>query len=211
MKKILAVLMALIMILSFAACSKKPDEKAETEVITVNPERGTAENGNYNNDAFGIGLELSGDWYFLSDEEIASAMGTTADELFGEDVLAETEYLYDLYCVENSSNTTVSITYENLGTIGEYTSESDYLNTVVNQLLTATENSGVESSELSVVKVSGMDYPCLNLTLSYGGMTIHERMIVRKVGTWIGTVTFATLDEAELDTLTEALSFKLFE
>ncbi len=207
MKKLLAALLALIMILSFSACSEEQNEEENEVLIEVVPERGTVENGTYRNEAFGVSFDAPADWYFLTDEEIAQTMGSTAEQLFGEDVLAETDYIYDLYCVDMESGTTVSINYEDLGTIGEFTEASQYLETVLAQLL-STENPGITATELSVAKVGGEVVPCLNITLEAAGNTIYESMIVKKIGTWIGTVTMATLDEAELKTLAESISFE---
>jgi len=159
------------------------------------------------NEAFGISFDVPAEWYFLTDEEIAQTMGSTAEQLFGEDVLAQADYIYDLYCVDMESGTTVSINYENLGTIGEFTEESEYLETVLAQLLSGT-NPGITAAELSVAKVGKTTVPCLNITLEAGGNTIYESIIVKKIGTWIGTVTMATLEEAELETLAASISFE---
>lgn len=207
MKKLIAIFIAVMMILSLAACSEQQGEKDGEELIEVTPERGTVENGDYKNNAFGISFDAPEGWYFLTDEEIAQTMGSTAEQLFGEDVLAETDYIYDLYCVDLESGTTVSINYEDLGTIGEFTEESEYLETVLAQLL-SSENPGITATELSVAKIGDAAVPCLNLTLEAGGNTIYESMFVKKIGTWIGTVTMASLDEAELETLSASISFE---
>ena len=203
MKKLIAIFIALMMILSLAACSEQPED----ELIEVVPARGTTEEGFYKNEAFGISFDVPAEWYFLTDEEIAQTMGSTAEQLFGEDVLEQADYIYDLYCVDMESGTTVSINYENLGTIGEFTEESEYLETVLAQLLSGT-NPGITATELSVAKVGKTTVPCLNITLEAGGNTIYESIIVKKIGTWIGTVTMATLEEAELETLAASISFE---
>lgn len=207
MKKILAALLALIMILSLAACSEEAqEEKKSEELIEVIPERGTVENGFYNNEAFGVSFETPADWYFLTDEEIAQTMGSTAEKLYGENVLEDMDYIYDLYCVDMETGTTVSVNYENLGTIGQFTETNQYLETVLAQLLSSS-NPGITATELSVIKVDGTAVPCLNITLEAGDQTIYESIVVKKIGTWIGTVTLATLDEAEIETLAESISF----
>ena len=82
MKKLLAMILCAVMVFSFAACSET--EKAEVEAITITPERGTVENGIYENTTFGVKFEAGENWYFLSDDEIAMAMGVAAEEMFGE-------------------------------------------------------------------------------------------------------------------------------
>ena len=206
MKKLLAALLALMMIISLSACSGKQTDEMEAEAIEITPERGTVENGFYNNEAFGVSFETPADWYFLTDEEIAQTMGSTAEKLYGENILEDMDYIYDLYCVDMETGTTVSVNYENLGTIGQFTETNQYLETVLAQLLSSS-NTGITATELSVIKVDGTAVPCLNITLEASGQTIYESIIVKKIGTWIGTVTLATLDEAEIEILAESISF----
>ena len=207
MKKLLAALLALMMIISLSACSEEQTDEMEAEAIEVTPERGTLENGFYSNETFAVSFEAPEDWYFLSDEEIAQTMGSTAEQLYGENVLEDMDYIYDLYCVDMETGTTVSVNYENLGTIGQFTETNQYLETVLAQLLSSS-NPGITATELSVIKVDGTAVPCLNITLEASGQTIYESIIVKKIGTWIGTVTLATLDEAEIKTLAESISFE---
>ena len=207
MKKLLAALLALMMIISLSACSEEQTDEMEAEAIEVTPERGTLENGFYSNEAFGVSFETPEDWYFLTYEEIAQTMGSTAEQLYGENVLEDMDYIYDLYCVDMETGTTVSVNYENLGTIGQFTETNQYLETVLAQLLSSS-NPGITATELSVIKIDGTAVPCLNITLEASGQTIYESIIVKKIGTWIGTVTLATLDEAEIKTLAESISFE---
>ncbi len=205
MKKILALLLAMAMLLCLCACSEEKNE--DEEIIEVTPARGTVENGFYKNEAFGVSFEADPDWYFLSDAEIAQSMGVAAEKIYGEEIPEGAENIYDIYCVDMETNTTVSINYENLGTIGQFTEADEYLDAVVTQLLASGEDSGVTESELSVVKISGNDVPCLNITMEYSGMEIFQRVIVKKVGTWMGTITIATLDEAEIEELCAKIAF----
>ena len=208
MKKIIALLLALAMLLCLCACSEEEKPNDEKEIIEVTPARGTVENGFYKNEAFGVSFEADPDWYFLTDAEIAQSMGVAAEKIYGEEIPADADNIYDVYCVDMETNTTVSINYENLGTIGGFTSESQYLEMVVSQLLSAGEDSGVAASELSVTEISGENYPCLNITIEFSGMEIYQRVIVKSVGTWMGTVTIASLDEAEMDELCAKISFE---
>lgn len=208
MKKFFALLLAFAMLFSLAACSEEAAENEEPEeIIEVTPERGTVENGFYENKAFGISFDANENWYFLTDDEIAQSMGIAAEKVYSGEIPEDAENIYDLYCVDMETGTTVSINYEDLGTIGGFTTENEYLEIVVTQLFEAGTDSGVTESELSVAEISGEKFPCLNLTLETGGMKIYERIVVKKVGTWMGTVTFATLDESEIEDLCAKLSF----
>jgi len=206
MKKILAFMMAFAMLFSFAACSSEESKNGETAEIV--PERGTVENGIYKNSAFGFAFEAGENWYFLTDEEIASVMGVAAEEIYGEGTVIEGDHIYDVYCVDNETNATVSVNYENLGTLGEMTDANYYLETVMTQVLSTGAQSGVVDAVISNVKISGTKVPCLEIVLEYGDQKIYEKMIVKQIGTWMGTITVASLSEEELDSLVGKISFE---
>lgn len=207
MKKILAIMLALAMLLSFAGCTESGG-KSETEVITVNPARGTVSDGIYKNTAFGVSFEAGENWYFLTDAEIAQAMGVAAEAIYGEDAEITGDHIYDLYCVETSTNGTVSINYENLGTIGEITDANFYLETVMTQLLSTGTDNGIVDAVISNVKIDGAEVPCLSIVLNYDGTEIFQKVIVKQAGTWMSTITMASLSEDELSELVGKISFE---
>ncbi len=205
MKKISALIFALIMILSVAGCSGETEENPGAENFV--PERGTVENGIYENTAFGIKFETGENWYFLTDSEIAMAMGVAAEEMFGEGAEITGDNIYDIYCVENETGTTVSINHENLGTIAEFTDENYYLETVMTQLLSTGAQNGVVDAIISEIEVGSKKSPCLYIELNYGGETIYQYLTVKKSGSWMSTVTMASLTMEELDETLAKLSF----
>lgn len=205
MKKLLAMILCAVMVFSFAACSET--EKAEVEVVTITPERGTVENGIYENTTFGVKFEAGENWYFLSDDEIAMAMGVAAEEMFGEGTEITGDNIYDLYCVENATNATVSINHENLGTVGGFTDANYYLETVMTQLISTGVENGIADAVISEIKVGEEKVPCLDIVMEYSGTTIYQKVIVKQNGSWMSTVTMASLSEEELSSLVEKLEF----
>ncbi|MBR3962257.1 MAG: hypothetical protein IKK14_01890 [Oscillospiraceae bacterium] len=206
MKKILAFILALTMLLSFASCSESETKEPETEEIV--PARGTVENGIYKNSAFGVGFEAGENWYFLTDEEIASAMGVAAETMYGEDAEITGDHVYDLYCVDNATSATVSINYENLGTIGTMTDANYYLETVMTQLISSGAGSGVVDAIISNITIDEQEVPCLSIVLEYGGQKIYQKVIVKQVGNWMATATLASLSEEELSGLVEKINLE---
>ena len=207
MKKILAAVLALVMILSFAACSEN-GETSTTEVITVTAERGTVEAGVYKNSTFGITFAAEEDWYFLSDAEIAQAMGVAAEEVYGEGTVIEGDHIYDLYCVDTESNATVSINYENLGAVAEFGDANSYLETVMTELISTGAENGVVDAIITNIKINGIQVPCLNIVLNYSGTTIYEKIIVKQVGSWMSSITLASLSETEIEELVERITLE---
>ena len=204
MKKLIALFLALIMILSFAGCSE--EEKTENKEIV--PERGTVENGIYKNSVFGISFEFGENWSVLSDEEIAVAMGVAAEEIYGEGAEITGDNIYDFYGVKNETNATVSINYEDLGTIGTMTDANYYLETVMTNLIANGADSGIVDAIISNVTLGEKEVPCLHIVFEFGGSKIYQKLIVSQTGTWMSTVTVASLSEDELSDLVGKVSFK---
>ena len=207
MKKLIALFLALIMLLSFAGCSEG-SEKAETEVIKITPERGTVSEGVYENETFGVSFEFGEGWYILSDEEIATAMGVAAEEIYGEGAEITGDNIYDFYGVKNETNATVSINYEDLGTIGTMTDANYYLETVMTNLIANGADSGIVDAIISNVTLGEKEVPCLHIVFEFGGSKIYQKLIVSQTGTWMSTVTVASLSEDELSELVNKVSFK---
>lgn len=208
MKKIIAFLLALSMLLCLCACGAEPEE--EKEFV---PARGTVSNGVYKNEAFGITFKGDGDWYYYSDEEIAETMGVTAEEIFSEEfaeALENTEMIYDMYCAKPSSGETINVNYENLGMLyGTVLDEEAYIASAASQLETSLTGSGISitRNEAGTVAISGKEVPCLYVTMEVYGTSIYEVIAVKKVGDWMGAITVASLDEASLEKIAAKISF----
>ena len=205
MKKISALILALVLVLSFAGCSGNENENSGSENFV--PEIGTVENGIYENAAFGIKFEAGENWYFLTDSEIATAMGVAAEEMFGEGAEITGDNIYDIYCVENESGTTVSVNHENLGTVAEFTDENYYLETVMTQLISTGTENGVVDAKISEIKVGEKEAPCLYIELDYNGETIYQYLLVKKNGSWMSSVSIASLTVEGLDETLGKFSF----
>lgn len=204
MKKILALVLAMMMVLSLGACSGE----TEPETVEIVPARGTVENGIYKNEAFGVTFSAGENWYFLTDSEIAVSMGVAAEEIYGEGTEIVGDHIYDVYCVENTTGGTVSINYEDLGTIGGMTDANYYLETVMTTLLSSGAKDGVVDSSIANIKIGGYEVPCLDIVLEYAGTTIYQKVIVKQSGSWMATATLASLSEDEINSLVEMLSFE---
>ena len=204
MKKILALVLAMMMVLSLGACSGE----TEPETVEIVPARGTVENGIYKNEAFGVTFSAGENWYFLTDSEIALSMGVAAEEIYGEGTEIVGDHIYDVYCVENTTGGTVSINYEDLGTIGGMTDANYYLETVMTTLLSSGAKDGVVDSSITNIKIGEYEVPCLDIVLEYAGTTIYQKVIVKQSGSWMATATLASLSEDEINSLVEMLSFE---
>ena len=207
MKKLIALFLALIMLLSFAGCSES-GEKIETEVVTITPERGTVSEGVYENETFGVSFEFGEGWDILSDEEIAAAMGLAAEEIYGEGAEITGGNIYDFYGTKNETGARVSINYENLETFSEITDANGYLEIVMANLIASGADSGIVDAIISNVTLGEKEVPCLDIVIEYDGTEIYQKLIVSQTGSWMSTVTIASFSEGELSELIGKISFK---
>ena len=131
MKKIIALLLALIMVLSFAACSKdepvsdnSASENSRGEVSSSEnqgkeePEeqldhiRGSIDGLVYTNSAAEITFTAPEGWVFLSDDEIAVLYNLSSEEVLSEEtaeILENTDIVYDMYCQNLTTGASVNI------------------------------------------------------------------------------------------------------
>ena len=76
MKRAAGLLLALVLVLSMAACGKKDGDGGDSQ---SGFQRGTIENGIYTNTFVGIGCQLSDDWTYYTDEQLAELSGVVAE------------------------------------------------------------------------------------------------------------------------------------
>lgn len=232
MKKIFALLLAASLVLSFAACSgdepevhdhdhdheqeeipseTDPEEEPEEEITEVDAQRGSINEYIYQNEAFGISFEADSDWYYYSDEEIAATMGAAAEQMLSEDyaeMINEANIIYDMYCANLSTGSTVNINYENLGLLyGMAIDEEYYLEISKTQFDSQVSGLNIVKNEIGKATINGEEVPCLNIILDFSGMQIFETIVVQKTANWMGVVTVAGVSEEEVTDVLTRVSF----
>ena len=91
---------------------------------------------------------------------------------------------------------------------GEMTDANYYLETVMTSLLANGATSGIADAVISNVTLGEKEVPCLHIVFEFGGSKIYQKLIVSQTGTWMSTVTVASLSEDELSELVGKASFK---
>lgn len=145
MKKLIALLLALVMILSFAACSNdepaenesepensqseqpetpdepsEPEEPAEPEQPKQDRIRGNVDSLVYTNDVAGITFTAPEGRVYYTDEQIAETWGYSSSEILTKEsaeALENTDIVYDMYCQNVNTGASVNINFENLNVL----------------------------------------------------------------------------------------------
>ena len=234
MKKLIALLLALVMVLSFAACSKgepAPDNSgnkssqneessSEGESESKSNEekldhiRGSVDGLTYTNTAAEITFAAPEGWVFFNDDEIAALYNLTSEELLSEEtaeILENTDMVYDMYCQNASTGASVNINFENLGLIyGTVLSEESYLELSKANLESTFSGGGMElvSCETVTASIDGKEVPCLDLVINMTdyGSELYEKIFVKKAGSFMGCITIGALSSDEIDQIIAGLS-----
>ena len=205
MKRALSLVLCLCLVFTLtapAACAK--EEPDASEVI------GLKEGNVYLSEFLGITAVFDEDWVLLSDEEAQEAMGTVADSVEDEDMaklLRESGTVCDLFAVAlDGSNDTVNSQLENLGFLyGMVLSEEAYVKLSQETLEKGLQGMGLEKIHIARESIDFAGEKHLSVTVSgeINGVELYERMVLLKEGSYMATVTYASVNSRNADRLPE--------
>ena len=113
MKRAAGLLLALVLVLSMAACGKKDGDGGDSQ---SGFQRGTIENGIYTNTFVGIGCQLSDDWTYYTDEQLAELSGVVAESSEEmQKAMEDGKSTYDMFASAMEGLVTINVVYEDLG------------------------------------------------------------------------------------------------
>ena len=173
MKKAIALILALCMVLSLAACGGSSNNAPAAKL-----DRGVISGDTYTNKYFGFSLKLPSGWSFYDDENTAAMSGLKADDLKGDDLSAlvdKNQHVMVCYANNNSGNSINIPLNGNMKSTSKYSVEE-----LFNMSLEGTKKqlaeSGMDivSSEILKTKIMGEDQTVLRMDISYMGHTINE-------------------------------------
>ena len=216
MKKIISLIFALVMLLSFSACSSNSPESGEgteTPTETVVPEkteefaRGTwDESGKvFTNETTGVKMTVPDSFTVLSDKELAeNYLGKDVDisSWTSEDYGKELS-IPDCAVISYQTGSNVGVIYENLKMENALSvTEKQYLEVVTEKLGTSDD---FVSGEIEDLVLCGNVFKTVQYDYSSNGNQIRQIMAVRKVGNYMTIIVFT--ERGEFDTLQTMIDF----
>lgn len=220
MKKITAMLLTLLMLLTMAACGQKepeqtggtvepgatPDQSVTGQVDAAEqggetPELGAVNGGTYTNTFAGIGCTLDETWVFYTEEQIAEINGFLTEGTSDEDMkklMEENQSVQDMYATSTDGLMTMNVVFQNMGLLfGTTMSAHEYAELSAQQLPDAMSTYGFENvaAAVTTTEFAGADCPAVALTATVQDTPMYELVICLKQGNYIYCVTLCSYTE----------------
>lgn len=215
MKKIIALILGVMLVLSLVACGDQDDVRGEiTENSKVKTSSvaessaaeaeaafdiGTSDAGKYENKFLGLGIKLDG-WTFATDAEMAEMNNTVAD-IIGDDYLKAVEknqVIYDMTAQSEDQFNSMNINFENLVVSGAILiNEENYIEQSIkaNDFNTMFANMGYENITIdkTTVTVAGKQHAGMTVHATIQGYDFYERLVCIKKGKYMANITATSL------------------
>ena len=216
MKKITALLLALVLLVSLVSCGKIAEvaekigeeikESSDGETATKKFSPGTVDGNTYKSEYLGIGVTLDESWVFATEDEIRQLneqVISSLGDIFGDDyekALEQAPYATEMYAMNNTDYGVIEINIENDGFRGLTMSVEDYMDIADEQLKEAYDGLGVEN--LVIVRESfefaGKTQMAFHMNGDYMGLSLESISVIIKNGPRFATVAITSYtDSAE--------------
>ena len=205
MKRILVLLLALCMMLSFASCGAKTEPAANNgssgsgSSASSAPDEsklhGTIDGDSYTNEYLGLRIILPAGWVFYDEDQIAMVTGLTADA-FADTKIAEnidkSGQLMDAM-LTNNTGCSINLILQPQNVLLKNLSEEKVFQSLETQLKKQFEDAGipVKSYEVVTKQVGGQDMTVLYMALDFGVMMDEYQVWYRTSGKYLGILTLA--------------------
>ncbi|MBR5500765.1 MAG: hypothetical protein IKV74_04480 [Clostridia bacterium] len=206
MKRFFALVLTIVMVFCITACGKDTDirgtfEGGSSAAPSTTPEKGSFSVGSVNANKYvnkfaGISCELGSDWTFMTDEQIKQNNETALGQLGGDyaELIQNADTFTDMMATHKNETDTLNITFEKLKGVNALMSEERYIESSIDSLKDAFASMGFGNLKTDSGKVNfaGKERHYLDVSGTYSGIAMYERMIVMKCDNYVVLVTVCT-------------------
>lgn len=187
-RKVLALFLVLLMILSLTGCGGKDDTKEYAA--------GVVDGSTYTSEFAGITCTLGDSWTFLTQDEIAQISGIASDMTSDEKLresLNSGSTIYEMYAMDSDS-TSLNVTVGDLGAIyGKILDMKTLAESTAEEFPSAFASMGFSdvTADVTTMTFAGSEQNVILIQGSYQGVTMYERLVCMKVGNYVYSITAA--------------------
>lgn len=203
MKKIIALLISLSVLLSFTACGGRPRQEDTPKEPQVQLVRGSYNEDKtvFTNESMGITVNVPQDWYIFSDNDIAEWFldGVTGDEYsaWTQEDFAQQITIPDMAMQDLFTGANINLQYENLDVSANGLDIDEEYYAKLSQKQLNGLGFDYEYSDLNDVQLNGQDYKWFSATGSNDDLTFTQYFIMRRVDNYM--VVFVTTSYEDHD------------
>lgn len=217
MKKILAILLAAILVIGLAACGTTNEDVRGTVEDANNTEQtteaqtdedfeiGTANGSVYKNKFLGITAEFGSEWHLYSDEECKElneqVIGTVSDDYAEQ--MKNANYFYDMMASNETNGSSVNIILQNMGLQAAFTNITESLKQGCEEAKTSYENMGYTDVKYEIIKTQflGEERDGSVITSKINGFDYYTKQVLYMKGKYAVSVSVGALSEDECNNI----------
>lgn len=217
MKKFFAMLLALAMVLSLAACGNDTDIRGEQINNNTQPpanaeadfSMGKVSGLTYENEFIGVGCKLDSAWIFRTDEEIRE-MNNLTMEMAGEDLqkaLENANVIYDMHAVHSNGMDNIIVNLEKVNPLQLAGLDVDEVFESQMPLLKSSfENIGYTDIQFEIgeTTIDGKAFSTLFVEAEIAGFHIYQATIALKCSGYLASISITTYNEQALNDLIDS-------
>lgn len=217
MKNTLAILMAVLLVVSMAACGASPEagsssseasssepasapESSQAESSSSESEapaafaRGAWDGNVFTNEVTGVTLTVPEDWVISSDAELSTQYNIPVETLQDPEAVLQSAGIPDLTVKSPTGENNITVVYENTVLSNSQDKGHEEFAQVLIETFTSIESPKYELQENTAATVCGHEGTLLKFATTYEGVELDQAMFIfRAVEGWMGTLTLTTL------------------
>lgn len=184
MKRLFAFALAILMVVSLAACGKdnnstvpSTDPSSDPSATESNVSLGTTTGQTYYNEFLGLGCTIPDDWTFYTEEQILEmnnlALGLIDSEIAQQ--IKNATIIYDMTAVNSDSLQNININMEKLNSIALAYGVENLLSRQIDSVKTVYQNAGYTNINITTTKVTvdGQEFHALKTTAKLQGYSTN--------------------------------------
>ena len=223
MKKLLALVLALVMVCGLCGCfggDNNNDVRGDINSGGQNEEQsepefslGKSENNTYNNEFLGLSCTLPSEFVSFTDKQILELNNMVGD-VIDEDVAKQLEsanIIYDMYAVNQAAGDSINVNLEKLSAAQIITLDiKKNLEAQIETIKSSFQNMGYTDIDVAYKKITidGKEFDSLTIFAKVQGIPYYSTVFTFRKSNYLANVTFGSLQTDKTDTFVGYFTIK---